>query len=136
MSASKLEQSLRNLEKAVQRLREALDEPRSNALAVDGAIQRFEFVFELNWKTLKHMLEAEGVAAATPRAVIREAYMAQWIDNEPAWLQMLSDRNDTSHTYNEATAQRIYENIRNNFPVLADAAASYRARVNAKPTGS
>ena len=37
MSASKLEQSLRNLEKAVQRLREALDEPRSNALAVDGA---------------------------------------------------------------------------------------------------
>ncbi|MEQ1887844.1 MAG: nucleotidyltransferase substrate binding protein [Alphaproteobacteria bacterium] len=133
MNAPKIEQSLRNLEQAVLRLKEALDEPQTNPLAVDGVIQRFEFVFELNWKTLKHMLEAEGVFAGTPRAVIREAYKVQWIEDEAAWLQMLSDRNDTSHTYNEATARRIYENIRNNFPVLSGSAASYRVRVNARP---
>ncbi len=133
MSADKIEQSLSNLEQAVLRLKEALEEPQTNPLAVDGTIQRFEFAFELNWKTLMHMLEAEGIAAATPRAVIREAFKAQWIDDEAAWLQMLSDRNNTSHTYNAALAHQIYAHIRDNFSKLADAAASYRARAGGTP---
>lgn len=118
------------------RLEEALAEPQSNPLAVDGAIQRFEFVFELNWKTLRQMLEAEGITVNTPRAVIRETYKAQWIDNETAWLQMLSDRNDTSRTYNADLARRIYAHIRGNFPVLAGTAAALRARVNAASGGA
>ncbi len=130
MNADKVEQSLRNLERAVNRLKEALDEPESNPLAVDGTIQRFEFAFELNWKTLKRMLDAEGIAAATPRAVLREAFAAQWLDNEAAWLQMLSDRNYTSHTYDAVIARRIYGHIRDNFPILSQAAESYRARVD------
>ncbi len=130
MSADKIGQSLRNLEQAVIRLKEALDEPETNPLAIDGTIQRFEFAFELNWKTLKRMLEAEGIAAATPRAVLREAFTAQWIDHEAAWLQMLNDRNDTSHTYDAAIARRVYGHIRDNFPILSDAVKSYRMRLD------
>lgn len=129
MNADKVEQSLRNLERAINRLKEALDEPESNPLAIDGTIQRFGFAFELNWKTLKRMLDAEGIAAATPRAVLREAFAAQWLDNEVAWLQMPSDRNDTSHTYDAAIARRIYGHIRDNFPILNEAVKSYRIRV-------
>ncbi|MDO9459687.1 MAG: HI0074 family nucleotidyltransferase substrate-binding subunit [Alphaproteobacteria bacterium] len=129
MSADKIGQSLRNLELAVRRLKEALDEPETNPLAIDGTIQRFEFVFELNWKTLKRMLEADGIAATTPRAVLREAFMAQWINHEAAWLQMLSDRNDTSHTYDVLVALRVYGHIRANFPILSEAVKSYRVRV-------
>lgn len=128
MSADKIRQSLSNLERAVSRLKQALDEPETNPLAIDGTIQRFEFAFELNWKTLKRMPEAEGIAATTPRAVLREAFRVQWIDHEAAWLQMLSDRNDTSHTYDAAIARRIYGHIRDNFPILSEAVKSYRAR--------
>lgn len=128
MSGAKIEQSLRNLELAVLRLREALDQPASNPLAIDGVIQRFEFVFELSWKTLKHLLEAEGISATTPRAAIRQAFKAQWINDEAAWLQMLSDRNETSHTYNADLASRIYAHIRDNFPIMAAACASFRER--------
>lgn len=37
------ERGLAHLEQAVSRLREALDEPAENRLAIDGTIQRFEF---------------------------------------------------------------------------------------------
>lgn len=130
MSADRIEQSLRHLEQAILRLKEALDEPQSNPLSIDGTIQRFEFAFELNWKTLQRMLEADGIKATTPRSVIREAYKAQWISEKSAWLQMLADRNDTSHTYNEALAIQIYGHIRANFPILADAVAAFRVRVD------
>ena len=53
MRKKKQSQSLRNLGAALERLREALQEPETNSLAVDGTIQRFEFVIELFWKTLK-----------------------------------------------------------------------------------
>jgi hypothetical protein len=53
-------QSLRNLGRALERLREALQEPEANSL-VDGTSQWFEFVIELYWKTLRRLLAAEGI---------------------------------------------------------------------------
>ena len=40
----------------------------------DAAIQRFEFTFELVWKTLQLYLEHEGFEAAGPRAVLKRAF--------------------------------------------------------------
>jgi hypothetical protein len=37
----------------------------------DAAIQRFEFTFELVWKTLQLYLEHEGFESAGPRAVLK-----------------------------------------------------------------
>jgi len=34
---------------------------------IDGTIQRFEFVIELYWKTLKRLLALEGINTYTPR---------------------------------------------------------------------
>ena len=43
----KASDSFRSLENAIQRFSEALrEDPSSNILAIDGAIQRFEFCFE------------------------------------------------------------------------------------------
>lgn len=47
MSDIKAQQSLDNLGRALQRLREALEETKENSLIIDGTIQRFEFVFEM-----------------------------------------------------------------------------------------
>lgn len=101
------ERSLAQLERAVSRLREALDEPPENRLAIDGTIQRFEFTIELCWKVMKRLLSSEGVEARTPREVLRAAFQAGWFDDEAAWLSLLDDRNQTSHAYDETMARRI-----------------------------
>ena len=41
---------------------------------------------------------------------------AGWINEEDLWIQMLDDRNVTSHTYDEPIAVEIYEHIKNYFP--------------------
>jgi nucleotidyltransferase substrate binding protein (TIGR01987 family) len=118
MSEEKIQQSLNNLERALARLKEALCEPASNSLVIDGTIQRFEFVIELFWKAFKRILDREGIQVSTPRESIKQAYQVGWIEDEDAWLEMLRDRNETSHVYDEATAQRIYESIKRNFVAL------------------
>ena len=118
MNDQKAAQSLYNLGAALERLQEALQEPEENPLAVDGTIQRFEFVIELYWKTLKRFLALEGIETFTPKESLQRAYQANWIADETAWLQMLRDRNETSHVYNEETARQIYEHIREYFPEL------------------
>ena len=120
MNARKVEMSLRNLRRALDRLGEALEVPESNVLAVDGTIQRFEFALELFWKTLKRLLAEEGVETSTPKDTLRKAFQVGWLTDEGAWLQMLSDRNMTSHIYDEETAKRIYGNIRRNYPKMVE----------------
>ncbi|WP_010199151.1 nucleotidyltransferase substrate binding protein [Bacillus sp. m3-13] len=118
MSERKIVQGLNNLEKALSRLEEALKVGRDNSLYIDGTIQRFEFTIELYWKTLRRLLEAEGLVTKTPRETLKQAYAVGWLKNEEAWLQMLKDRNETSHIYNEKMAQNIYENIEGYFPEM------------------
>lgn len=118
MTEGKAALSVHNLGNALERLGEALAEPDDSSLVVDGTIQRFEFVIELFWKTLKRLLEFEGITARTPREALQAAYQAGWLEDETAWLQMLRDRNETSHIYDEAAARRIYGDIRRYFPEL------------------
>jgi nucleotidyltransferase substrate binding protein (TIGR01987 family) len=82
----------------------------------DGVIQRFEFAFELSWKTLKAYFEDEGLQnLASPKAVLREAYAARMIVDEDLWLEMLRDRNLTSHIYKMEMAIAICDNIKNRY---------------------
>lgn len=119
VSERKIETSLNNLEKALKRLEEALAEGSENSLYIDGTIQRFEFTFELYWKTLKRLLEEEGIDSKTPREALKQAYAVEWLQgDERIWLQMLRDRNETSHVYSEERAKEIYENIKSYHPVM------------------
>ncbi len=107
-----------NLRKSIGRLEEALKQPISNPLAIDGTIQRFEFAFELCWKTLKFYLAREGIEVSTPREVFQQAYLSKWIDHDKLWLKMLKDRNETSHVYDEREARAIYKRIKKYGPKL------------------
>jgi nucleotidyltransferase substrate binding protein (TIGR01987 family) len=54
-----------NLQHAMDRLRESIDEFHQNPhihSVQDGVIQRFEFTYELSWKTLKAYFEENGIA--------------------------------------------------------------------------
>jgi len=111
MSEAKIRQSLHNLEKALTRLKEALAEPIDNEIVIDGTIQRFKFCIELFWKTLKRLLSFEGIETKTPRETLKQAYQIGWSNDETAWLEMLKDRNLTSHIYNEVMAGDIYNHM-------------------------
>ena len=69
---------LANFNKAMDRLREgSLKMDVLDDLARDGLIQRFEFTFELAWKTLKSCFEEEGLMGLnSPKTVLREAFAA------------------------------------------------------------
>ncbi|MDZ7363894.1 MAG: HI0074 family nucleotidyltransferase substrate-binding subunit [candidate division KSB1 bacterium] len=131
--SGKVDDSLVKLEAALKRLGEALSEDSTNPLFIDGTTQRFEFVFKLTWKTLKRALEVEGLPCQTPRETLNTAYQAGWINTEELWLQMLDDRNSTSHTYEEPAAMQIYENIQTYYPELLQLAQFLRKRYSQKP---
>ena len=115
---SNLVTKLNKLNLAVSRLEVALKEPTTNVLAIDGTIQRFEFTFELLWKTTKDALFIDGIDETLPREIIKRAYAGKYIHDESLWLQMLDDRNETSHTYNDESASKIYANIKSYFPEI------------------
>jgi len=56
-------------------------------------------------------LVESGIDASTPRDVLRQAFLAGWIDDELGTLRMLEARNLTSHTYDEDLARGIYAEI-------------------------
>jgi nucleotidyltransferase substrate binding protein (TIGR01987 family) len=98
---------------AAARLAEAATLPETDIVR-DAAIQRFEFTFELVWKTLQLYLEHEGLESSGPRAVLKRTFVMRLIpdqDEADVWLQMLDDRNLTSHAYDDTLAVRIYTRI-------------------------
>jgi len=110
-----------SLARSLDRLAEALEVPEDQPLAIDGTIQRFEFTFELFWKTLQHVLADEGMTANSPKAALRQAYRLGWLDDEEQWLKILEDRNLTAHTHREPLALGIYRRIPGHCAAMRDA---------------
>ena len=108
MPSDRAQLNVELLATAFGRLEEAFAQPVDSPLALDGTIQRFEFVFELFWKTFKIFLDDEGITTNSPKAAIQAAYRAEYFDDESAWLALLRARNETSHTYNDQRARRVY----------------------------
>lgn len=134
MSDPKLSRSFGNLGRALDRLEEAVAQPEAaNPLVIDGTIQRFEFALELFWKSLKRLLAAEGIETATPKETIGAAFQAHWLHDQTAWLDMLADRNRTSHVYDEAMARSIHGRIKDYAPLMRTTFARLLAKVPSPP---
>lgn len=87
-------ESFESLGEALTRLEEVLAMPLDEKrIVLDATIQRFEFTFELFWKTLKRFLLVEGIETRSPRETLKKAYQIKWLDDEQLWLNMLHDRN-------------------------------------------
>ena len=117
------EKKIEQYKKAVVRIREAskIFADNKNELYRDGLIQRFEFTFELAWKSIKEYLEEQGVSGDInfPRAVLKIAFSANIINDEK-WLDMLNDRNMASHIYSEEIAEVISERIQSDYVNLLE----------------
>ncbi len=111
--------AIERYEQAVQRLDEGLKSV-VDELDKDGVIQRFEFTFELLWKTLKIYLEDQGGECITPKDCLKQAFRYGLIKDEQLFLDMLQDRNKTSHIYNRTKAEEIFQNIKGkHYPIMS-----------------
>lgn len=108
-------QRLQSFEKAFVRLSEGArlaGERDLSPLEKQGLIQAFEFTHELAWNVLKDYLESEGVQGVVgSKGATREAFKNGLITDGEVWMDMIKSRNQTSHTYNEKTANEITEAI-------------------------
>jgi nucleotidyltransferase substrate binding protein (TIGR01987 family) len=109
------QQRLTNFERALRLLREAMAHgPEAlNPLEKEGVIQRFEYCFELAWKTVKDYMEASGVVfdVVMPRQVIKDAFAAKVLEDGATWIAMLDHRNLLAHTYNPVVFEQAVEAI-------------------------
>lgn len=108
-------QRLSHFEKALAQLSEAVALSRQRELSRlerQGLIQAFEFTHELAWNTMKDFLEERGHQPLYgSKDVCREALQAGLIEDGETWMEMIQNRNQTTHTYNEKTAEEIAKAI-------------------------
>ena len=117
-------QRFQNYRRAFGLLREALearDLEKYSDLEREGIIQRFEYTFELGWKTFKDYLEFSGIQLmeATPRRVIKECAAANifgeaGIDPE-TFMNMMLSRNALSHTYDFKQFKQVIVKIKEQY---------------------
>ncbi|HOP40040.1 MAG TPA: nucleotidyltransferase substrate binding protein [Geobacteraceae bacterium] len=109
------QQRFSNYRKALLQLGRAVELCRQRQLSEleeQGLIQAFEYTYELAWNVLRDFLTYQGSRDLYgSRDTIREAFSAGLIEDGEGWMDMLKDRNRTSHTYNQETADEIARNI-------------------------
>ena len=109
------EQRFANYKKAFAKLAEIAQAgtvTNLSELEREGLIQRFEYTYELAWKTLQDLLRNKGyVDIAGPNPVLAQALMDGYIVDAEGWKKMKKARELTSHTYNSDTAEAIAQAI-------------------------
>jgi nucleotidyltransferase substrate binding protein (TIGR01987 family) len=101
-----------NFNKAVDRIKRFIEKGELNEFEEQGLIKAFEYTYELSWKAIKDFYEHQGETTLQgARDAFRIAFNRGLISEGKLWMQMIDDRNQTSHTYNEEIAQKIIKNI-------------------------
>jgi len=109
LDLSSLEKALNSLNRALVRATAA---PEDEELR-DACIQRFEYTFELSWKTLKRQLEQElptptEVDTYSFKQLFRVAGERGLVQDVVDWFDYREKRNLTSHVYDEEKARTVY----------------------------
>ena len=105
------QQRFSNYSKALSQLSDAVNLSEQRALTrleEQGLIQAFEYTHELAWKTLKDFLNEKGNNEIYgSKDATRVAFGYGIITEGEIWMDMIIDRNKTSHTYNQQTSEEI-----------------------------
>lgn len=109
-----------HFKKALARLSEVVEEEdveKLKPLEQEGVIQRFEFTFELAWKTLCDYLDDNGVVLTerTPRLVLKTAYATGVLADGQVFIDMLLSRNQIAHTYDFDRFFLLIRDIKNRY---------------------
>lgn len=116
-------QRFNNYRKALKKLGQAVDIVSEKMdwgegvddLLQEGLIQRFEYTHELAWKVMKDYAEYQGYTDIKgSRDAFRKGLEMGIIDSVK-WMESIEDRNQTSHNYDDETANEIYEAVVNEY---------------------
>jgi len=117
LDLSSLRKAVESLEKALRVANDTVfmsrlnDDQKETVRA--GVIQNFEFTYELCWKFMRRWLEvnlgAAYVAGVSRRQLFRLSAEHRLIDDVDRWMVFHDARNETSHTYDESTAEDVFE---------------------------
>ncbi|MBP3707841.1 MAG: nucleotidyltransferase substrate binding protein [Clostridia bacterium] len=118
---TRFEQRKQDFFKVLERLKDGIKQEESEIM-IDGILHRFEFTFELAWKTIKDYLEYLGYIdkIGSPREIIQNGYKQGIIKDGEKWIDMMLARNTLAHIYDESTSREIYNKIKEEFILLFD----------------
>jgi nucleotidyltransferase substrate binding protein (TIGR01987 family) len=143
MSLAQQSLDLSKFAAALSSLEAAIVPPPKNDRERDGAIQRFEYTFELAWKTAARVLAAHGLSVTSPRAVFRELAAQGWIADPVPWFEYLEARNQTVYDYSPQRADEsnalvptYYEHARTLYQSLADKLRDESIQYKRNPDGA
>ena len=123
-------QRFRNFEKSYQLLENTLQIKSPSEAERAGLIQFFEMTFELAWKMMKDYLQEQGFSVDSPKEAIKQAFQSNLITDGHGWIDALNDRNLTAHTYQEETAVKVEQKIRNDyFPLLQTLYGQFKSKL-------
>lgn len=107
--------------KALARLHEAI-EADETPLIRDALIQRFEFTYELAWKSMFYWLRDQGEKVPEMVSpVLQAAFRCELISDPQVWEETKDSRNETSHTCNEVKAIEVASFVRSHALLAFDA---------------
>lgn len=113
---SRLKERIENFNRAFdlyEKARIAYKQNEQDDIARLAIIQSFEIVVELGWKVLKDRLALAGIEVLTPNGVIKEAFSVNMLPTGQIWIDMIKDRNTSSHEYNLEKVDTILEKVGN-----------------------
>ena len=106
-------QRFENFNKALSQFAKFINKKELNDLEEQGLIQSFEYTHELAWNVMKDFLTFEGIQNVIgSRSATREAFNKGLIEEGQIWMDMIVSRNESVHTYNEETANKIVHKIK------------------------
>lgn len=112
----------KQFEEAHCRLKEAITIEEENDIKRDAVIKRFEFTYELLWKTYKRMARLQKLDYFSPKACFQFAFKSGLIEDEELFLEIIDARNKTTHVYSQEEAKKIYNFIKEKVIIAFDAA--------------
>lgn len=129
MASNEEVQSLfKQFEEAHRRLKEAINIKEESDIKRDAVIKRFEFTYELLWKTYKRIARLQKLDYFNPKACFQFAFKSGLIEDEELFLEIIDARNKTIHVYSEEEAKKIYDFIKEKIITAFDTAGKRLSR--------
>lgn len=113
----RFEDGLHNFQKAYEKFADVVDRKDEfykegySDIYLDLVVKRFEFTYEMSWKCIKRYLDYIGIECNSPRGCFKEAFSQKIIGDEAIWIDMIEQRNLSSHVYDEGEIKEILYKI-------------------------
>ncbi len=108
MTIAELEKAVKTLKEALQFAEATKNKDLEYKIARDACIQRYEYCIELSWKLSMKLLGSMTKAA---KPAIREMARSDLIASAEVWLEFIDARNESSHSYDENVAKKVFSSI-------------------------